>query len=141
MLQTSDTYCLFTVVKTLLVESIRWTHCQHGRNLQTRISRQCQGREGGRESLFQNFERQEQNGSNSSKDNADFSVKEGNIHFMMCSTHFIVLYLPTNTRLRITILGHRIDPSWWTHRAISCSSHCCTTGVTKAVVCVILSVG
>ena len=38
-------------------------------------------------------------------------------------------------------MGHRIDPSWWTHRAISRSSHCSTTGVTKAVVCVILSVG
>ena len=33
----------------------------------------------------------------------------------------------------------RIDPSWWTHWAISCSSQCSTTGVTKAVVCVILS--
>ena len=34
-------------------------------------------------------------------------------------------------------MGHRIDPSWWTHWAISHS----TTGVTKAAVCVILSVG
>ena len=34
-----------------------------------------------------------------------------------------------------------IDPSWWTHRAISRSSQCSTTGVTKAVVCVILCVG
>ena len=34
-----------------------------------------------------------------------------------------------------------IDPSWWTHWAISCSSQCSTTVVTKAVVCVILSVG
>ena len=36
---------------------------------------------------------------------------------------------------------HRIDPSWWTHWAISRSSQCSTTGVTKAVVCIILSVG
>ena len=34
-------------------------------------------------------------------------------------------------------MGRRIDPSWWTHRAISHSM----TGVTKAVVCAILSVG
>ena len=34
-------------------------------------------------------------------------------------------------------MGHRIDPSW----AISCSSQCSTTSVTKTVVCAILSVG
>ena len=38
-------------------------------------------------------------------------------------------------------MGHRIDHSWWTHWAISHSSQCPTTGVLKAVVCVILSVG
>ena len=38
-------------------------------------------------------------------------------------------------------MGRRIDPSWWTHWAISRSSQCPTTGVTKAVVCVISSVG
>ena len=38
-------------------------------------------------------------------------------------------------------MGRRIDQSWWTHRAISCSSQCLTTGVTKAVVCFIMSVG
>ena len=38
-------------------------------------------------------------------------------------------------------MDRRIDPSSWTHRAISRSSQCSTTGVTKAVVCVILSVG
>ena len=37
-------------------------------------------------------------------------------------------------------MGRRIDPSWWTHWAISRPSQCSTTGVTKAVVCVILSV-
>ena len=36
-------------------------------------------------------------------------------------------------------MGHRINPSWWTHSAISHSSQCSMTGVTKAVVCVILS--
>ena len=35
-------------------------------------------------------------------------------------------------------MGRRIDPSWWTDWAISRSSQCSTTGVTKAVVCVIL---
>ena len=39
------------------------------------------------------------------------------------------------------VLGRRIDPSWWTHWAISPSSQCSTTGLTKAMVCVILSVG
>ena len=38
-------------------------------------------------------------------------------------------------------MGRRIDHSWWTHIAISYSSQCPTTGVTKAVVYVILSVG
>ena len=38
-------------------------------------------------------------------------------------------------------MGRRIDPSWWNHLAISCSSQCFTTGVTKAVACVIMSLG
>ena len=38
-------------------------------------------------------------------------------------------------------MGCRTDPSWWTHLAISRSSQCSTTGVPKAVVCVILSIG
>ena len=32
-------------------------------------------------------------------------------------------------------MNRQIDPSWWTHLAISHSSQCSTTGVTKAVVC------
>ena len=36
-------------------------------------------------------------------------------------------------------MGRRIDPSWWTHWAISHSRQCSTTGVTKAVVYVIPS--
>ena len=39
-------------------------------------------------------------------------------------------------------MGHLIDPSWVkTHWAISRSSQCSTTGVIKAMVCAILSVG
>ena len=38
-------------------------------------------------------------------------------------------------------MGRRIDPSLWTHLALSRSSQCSMTGVTKAVVCAILSVG
>ena len=30
------------------------------------------------------------------------------------------------------VMGHWIDPSWWTHWAISCSSQCPMTGITKA---------
>ena len=37
-------------------------------------------------------------------------------------------------------MSRRIDPSWWTHLAISRSSQCSTTCVTKAVACAILSV-
>ena len=37
-------------------------------------------------------------------------------------------------------MGRRIDPLWWTHWAIFGYSQCPTTGVTKPVVCVILSV-
>ena len=38
-------------------------------------------------------------------------------------------------------MGRRTDPSWWTHGAISRSGQCSTTGVTRAVVCIIMSVG
>ena len=38
-------------------------------------------------------------------------------------------------------MGRRIDPSLWTHSTISRSNLCSTTGVTKTVVCVILSLG
>ena len=38
-------------------------------------------------------------------------------------------------------MGHRIDPTRWTHLAISRSSQCSTSGVSKAVVCAILPVG
>ena len=36
-------------------------------------------------------------------------------------------------------MGCRIDHSWWTHWAISHSSQCSMTGVTKVMVCVTLS--
>ena len=32
-------------------------------------------------------------------------------------------------------MGRHINPSWWTHWAISCFSECFTTGVTKVMVC------
>ena len=38
-------------------------------------------------------------------------------------------------------MGRRSDTPWWTHGAISHSSQCSMTGVPKAVVCAILSVG
>ena len=38
-------------------------------------------------------------------------------------------------------MGRRVDPSSWTYWIISRSSHISTTGVTKAVVRAILSVG
>ena len=38
-------------------------------------------------------------------------------------------------------MGRRIDRSWSTHGVSSRSSQCSTTGVTKVVVCAILSVG
>ena len=53
------------------------------------------------------------------------------------------LYLQLATAVRAFAhgaMGRRIDPSWWTHWAISRSSQCYMTGVTKAVVCAILSV-
>ena len=38
-------------------------------------------------------------------------------------------------------MGRRIDPSWWTHGAISRSRQCSKTGIPNAVICAILSVG
>ena len=38
-------------------------------------------------------------------------------------------------------MSRRIDPLWWTHCAISRSSQCTTTELTKVVVYAILSVG
>ena len=37
-------------------------------------------------------------------------------------------------------MGRRIDPSWWIHWAISRSSQCSKTGVTKVMACTILNV-
>ena len=41
----------------------------------------------------------------------------------------------------VRAMGRRIVPSWWTRSAISHSRQCSKTGVTKAMVCAILSVG
>ena len=38
-------------------------------------------------------------------------------------------------------MGRRIDPSWKTHLAISRTSQCSTTGVTKSGLSVMLSMG
>ena len=38
-------------------------------------------------------------------------------------------------------MDRRIDPSWWAHRAIYSTIQYSMTGVTKAVVCAVLSVG
>ena len=38
-------------------------------------------------------------------------------------------------------IGHRINPSWWMFSVISRSNQYSMTGVIKAVVCAILSVG
>ena len=39
------------------------------------------------------------------------------------------------------MMDYLIDPSWWTHSAISHSSQCSTTGVTKDMVCAVMSMG
>ena len=39
------------------------------------------------------------------------------------------------------VMGHQINPLWWTRWAISCSSQCSMIGVTKAVICTLLPVG
>ena len=39
------------------------------------------------------------------------------------------------------VMDRRIDPYWWTNLDISRSNQFSTTGVTKAVVCAIPSVG
>ena len=54
-------------------------------------------------------------------------------------TGFSMEYLPV--REWDGAMGCLIDPAWWTHRAASHSNQCSISGVTKAVVCVILSVG
>ena len=35
-------------------------------------------------------------------------------------------------------MGRRIDPSWWTHCAVSCSSQCSMIGIPKGMICGIL---
>ena len=63
------------------------------------------------------------------------------IHITLVHTTYTLSYFSFQPVVRAFAhgaMGRRIDPSWgWTHWAISCSSQCST----KAVVCVILSVG
>ena len=69
----------------------------------------------------------------------------GNITTIYLFKHlFIYLSIYLSSMVRVFAHGamdRRIDPSWWTLRAISRSSQCSTTGVTNAVVCAIVSVG
>ena len=37
------------------------------------------------------------------------------------------------------MMGHQIDPPWWNHCTMFCFSQCSTAGVTKAMVCTVLS--
>ena len=60
--------------------------------------------------------------------------------------HIIIVHLHNERKLAFArcisvVRAFTHDPSWWTHQAISRSSQCSTTSVTKAVVCAILSVG
>ena len=41
--------------------------------------------------------------------------------------------------LALGAMGRRIDPSWWAYLTISRSSQFYTTGITKTVVCAMLS--
>ena len=72
----------------------------------------------------------------------------------VCSFVYLFFYLTMHSRhlfgarsrsvVRALVhgaMGRQIAPSWWAHWAISFSSQCSTTGVTKAVVCIILPVG
>ena len=64
-----------------------------------------------------------------------------------CSTFIIYLSIKgaiCNSVVRVFAhgaIGRVIDLSWWTHGTIYRSSQCSMTGVTKAVVCAIMSVG
>ena len=68
--------------------------------------------------------------------------------FYLCLSLFLTLITASGARCSSLVrafihgvMGHQIDPSWWSHWAISCSSKCSMTGVIKAVVCIILAVG
>ena len=62
-------------------------------------------------------------------------------HVWSCSPLLVLLYSVQERDVAFTYgaIGCQIDPSWWTHYAISRRSQCSTTNVTKAVVCVNLS--
>ena len=66
-------------------------------------------------------------------------------HFnIMYKLHLLVWGARCSSMVRVFThgaMGRRIDPSWWTHWAISRFSQCPMTGVTKAVVYVIRSGG
>ena len=62
-------------------------------------------------------------------------------HWVTPFTYVVCCYRSRREMQLRGVMGRRIELSWWTHWAISRSSKCSTTGVTEAVVCVILSVG
>ena len=69
-------------------------------------------------------------------------------HTVTCFKHFWHILLITSwgwTELCgrafvYGVMGHQVDPSWWTHLHIYCSSQCPMTGVPTTMVCTILSV-
>ena len=71
------------------------------------------------------------------------NVDTGNIilHTNLLIIILFILYTSVVRAFAYGVMGCWINPSWWTHWAFCRFSQCPTTGVTKAVVCVILSVG
>ena len=70
-------------------------------------------------------------------------ITQNSTYLFTCSLHSFNIYCGAicSSAVRAfayVTVGRQIDPSWWTHLAISRSSQCSRTGVTKAVICVIL---
>ena len=60
------------------------------------------------------------------KINLNIAINLGKNQLVRCST--------VVRALAYGVMARQIDLSWWTHRAISRSSQCSTTGVRKAVI-------
>ena len=74
-------------------------------------------------------------------------IFNSNYFYMTC---IIIYFIVKGARCRLLLrgkmaaygaMGRRIDTSWLTHWTISRSSQCSMTGLTKAMVCTVLSVG
>ena len=64
------------------------------------------------------------------------SVNQINVLCVSVLSHVWNMFGATcSSVVRVFAHGRRINPSWWTHWAISSSSQCSMTGVTKAVIC------